>query len=130
MTQSIAADPKLYVTHFVKLTLEKRPGEAVIAAERSLALNPSFVAAYHPLCVATGALGHPERSVELAEKAMRLSPRDPLMPAFYWQKACHYSCQTAMLLPLVNGRAVHNFPQREVRDIWMCSLNGDIMTWC
>jgi adenylate cyclase len=93
VTQSIAADPNLYLIYEMKawvLILQKRPEEAIIAAERGLALNPSYVGAYFPMCVATGALGHPERSVELADKAIRLSPRDPLLPAFYWQKAYHY----------------------------------------
>jgi hypothetical protein len=35
-------------------------------------------------------LGHPEKSVELADKAIRLSPRDPLLSVLYWQKAYHY----------------------------------------
>jgi adenylate cyclase len=93
VTQSIAADPNLYLIYEMKawvLILQKRPEEAIIAAKRGLALNPSYVGAYFPMCVATGALGHPERSVELADKAIRLSPRDPLLPAFYWQKAYHY----------------------------------------
>jgi adenylate cyclase len=93
VTQAIAADPNLYMLHFVKtwvLILEKRPEEAIVAAERSLALNPSFVAAYVPLCIATAVLGRPERAVELADKAIRLSPRDPGLPSLYWQKAYNY----------------------------------------
>ena len=51
VTKAIAADPNLYLLHEIKawvLILQKRPEEAIIAAERSLALNPSFVYAYQP----------------------------------------------------------------------------------
>jgi adenylate cyclase len=93
VTQAIAVDPNLYPLHQVKawvLILRKRPEEAVVAAERSLALNPSSVFAYVPLSVATGVLGHPERAVELTDKAIRLSPRDPMLPALYNQKTVSY----------------------------------------
>ena len=71
VTQSIAADPNLYLLHHIKawvLILQKRPEEAISAAERSLAQNPSNVYAYIPLAKATAALGHPERAVEIADK--------------------------------------------------------------
>jgi adenylate cyclase len=93
VTQSIAADPNHWGVHVIKawvLLLEKRPEEAVVAAERSLALNPSGVWAYVPLSVATGVLGHPDRAVELADKAIRLSPRDINLAAVYHQKTYHY----------------------------------------
>ena len=93
MTQSIAADPNLYLLHDIKawvLILQKRPEEAIGAAERSLALNPSYVYAYSPLAAATAVLGHPERAVEIADKAIRLSPRDPVLPEFYFAKTWTY----------------------------------------
>ena len=93
VAQSIAADPNIYHFHVWKawvLILQKRPEEAVVAAERSLALNPSHVYAYVPLSVATGVLGHPQRAVELADKAIRLSPRDPALPSLYHQKTYNY----------------------------------------
>jgi TolB-like protein len=93
VTKAIAADPNLYLHHVAKawvLVLQKRPEEAIVAAERSLALNPSHVYAYVPLSVATSVLGHPERAVELADKAIRLSPRDPALPSLYHQKTYNY----------------------------------------
>jgi tetratricopeptide (TPR) repeat protein len=93
VTQAITIDPNFYVLHSIKawvLILQKRPQEAITAAERSLALNPSFVNVYIPLCHATGVVGHPERAVELADKAIRLSPRDRDLWTFYNQKTVHY----------------------------------------
>ena len=57
--------------------------EAIVEAERSLALNPSFVGAYSPLSLANSFLGRPQEAIEYADKAMRLSPRDPLLYVFY-----------------------------------------------
>ena len=60
--------------------------EAIVEAERSLALNPSFVSAYSALSLASSFLGRPQEAVEYADKAMRLSPRDPILYAFYLEK--------------------------------------------
>ena len=38
---------------------QKRFEEAIVEAERSLALNPSFVTAYIDLCIASSFLGKP-----------------------------------------------------------------------
>jgi adenylate cyclase len=93
VTQSIAADPNQYPVYALKAWLlipQKRPEEAISAAEHSLALNPSNVWAYHPLGDATALLGHPERAVEIADEAIRLSPRDPELPGFYFAKTWTY----------------------------------------
>ena len=60
--------------------------EAIVEAERSLALNPSFVSAYSALCIASSFLGRPQQAVDYADKAIRLSPRDPILYAFYLGK--------------------------------------------
>jgi len=65
---------------------QKRFEEAIVEEERSLALNPSFVNAYSGLCIASSFLGRPQKAVEYADKAMRLSPRDPLLYVFYLEK--------------------------------------------
>jgi len=93
VTQAIAVEPNLYIAHRTKawvLFSQKRPEEALVEAERSLALNPSFIDAYTLLCLANNMLGRPERALELADKAIRLSPRDPKLPILYWQKALAY----------------------------------------
>jgi hypothetical protein len=40
--------------------------------------------------MATTAVGHPDRTLELTDKAIRLSPRDPELPAIYNQKTVSY----------------------------------------
>ena len=72
-----------YFAHFAKayvLMAQGRTQEAVVEGERSLALNPSFIDAYLALCIANNFLGRPDRALELADKAIRLSPRrDPFL---------------------------------------------------
>src|SRR5207245_25420 len=80
VSRALAVDPNAYAAHLAKsyvLVVQKRAEEAIIAAERSLALNPSYVNAYDGLCVASMFLGRMEEVVDHADRAIRLSPRDP-----------------------------------------------------
>jgi adenylate cyclase len=89
VSRALAIDPNAYAAHHTKalvLLTQKRFEEAIVEAERSLALNPSFVNAYSDLCLANSFLGRPQRAVEYADKAMRLSPRDPLLYVFHLHK--------------------------------------------
>jgi adenylate cyclase len=80
VSRALAIDPNDYWAHYSKswvLMAQNRHEEAIVEAERSLALNPSFVDAYDPLCAANNFLGRPDRAIEAADMAIRLSPRDP-----------------------------------------------------
>ena len=89
VTRALAIDPNFYWAHFAKayvLMAQGRTREAVIEGERSLALNPSFIDAYLALCAANNFLGRPDRALELADNAIRLSPRDPHLRGLYHMK--------------------------------------------
>ena len=89
VSRALALDPNFYAAHFAKayvLMGQNRTQEAVIEGERSLALNPSFIDAYVALCAANNFLGRPDRALELADKAIRLSPRDPFLRVLYHMK--------------------------------------------
>src|SRR5262249_21463306 len=89
VSRALAIDPNAYAAHHAKalvLLTQKRFEEAIVEGERSLALNPSFVNAYSELCLANSFLGRPQKAVEYADKAMRLSPRDPLLYVFHLHK--------------------------------------------
>jgi len=89
VSRALTIDPNAYAAHHAKalvLLTQKRFEEAIVEAERSLALNPSFVNAYTDLCLASSYLGRPQKAVEYADKAMRLSPRDPRLYVFQLQK--------------------------------------------
>ena len=60
VTRALAIDPNYYSAHFAKayvLMAQGRTQEAVVEGERSLALNPSFIDAYHALCYENTAAG-------------------------------------------------------------------------
>src|SRR5262249_55802437 len=79
-SRALAIDPNNYSAHYSRawvLMAQNRHEEAIVAAERSLALNPSFIDAYDPLIIANNLLGRPDRAIEYADRAIRLSPRDP-----------------------------------------------------
>ena len=88
-SRALAIDPNDYGAHFAKAEIllgQEHFEEAIVEAERSLALSPSFVNAYSALSVASSFLGRPKEGVEYADKAIRLSPRDPDLYAFYLDK--------------------------------------------
>ena len=54
-------------SHFAKAEIllgQQRFEEAIVEAERSLALNPSFVSAYSALSVASSFLGRPQEALD------------------------------------------------------------------
>jgi tetratricopeptide (TPR) repeat protein len=65
---------------------QNRAEEASAEAARSLALNPSLIGAYIALAEASNFAGRPDRALEFADTAIRLSPRDPGLPEFYHDK--------------------------------------------
>ena len=88
-SRGLAIDPNDYWAHFSKagvLMAQNRHEEAIVQAERSLALNPSFMEAYEVLCLANNFLGRPDRTMEYADTAIRLSPRDPYIFSNYHAK--------------------------------------------
>ena len=89
VSRALAIDANVYGAHFAKAEImltQEHFDEAIVEAERSLALNPSFVSAYSALCIASSFLGRPQQAVDYADKAIRLSPRDPILYAFYLGK--------------------------------------------
>jgi TolB-like protein len=92
-SRAIAAASNHYWAHYSKaavLLAQRRTEAAFVQAERSLALNPSFTPSYGILCSANRFLGRPERAIECADTAIRLSPRDPFLFLYYLQKAHAY----------------------------------------
>src|SRR5262249_53177980 len=88
-SRALALDPGSYHAHHAKarvLVAQKRADEVLIAAERALRLNPSFIPTYLDFCQAYLMLGLADKTIEHAEKAMRLSPPDPYLYVFYAQE--------------------------------------------
>jgi adenylate cyclase len=67
VSRALAIDPNDYGAHYAKAEIllgQEHFEEAIVEAERSLALNPSFVSAYSALCIAGSFLGRPQQAVE------------------------------------------------------------------
>ena len=85
-SRALAADPNVAGGHAAKawvLMAQGRHEEAIVEAERCLALNPSAIEGYMVISTANNFLARPDRSLEMTEKATRLSPRDPFSWGFY-----------------------------------------------
>ena len=93
VSQALALDPEYANAHLCKaniLMVEGRYDEAVAEDERTLALDPSLVDAYEGLGLGLLFLGQYEKSLELFDKAIRLSPHDPILHYWYTDKASAY----------------------------------------
>jgi len=88
-SRALSLDPDSYHAHHARarvLVAQKRSDEALIEAEHSLRLNPSFMPTYLDLCQANLMLGRGEKTIEHADKAIRLSPPDPYLYVFFAQQ--------------------------------------------
>jgi len=85
-TRALGVDPKYHAAHGAKawvLMAEGRHEEAIVEGERCLALNPSAIECYLVLGSVNNFLIRPDRTLELIDKAIRLSPRDPTLWGLY-----------------------------------------------
>jgi adenylate cyclase len=86
ISRALAVDSNNYLAHHARswflVLAPQRPEEAIVEAERTLALNPSFVPAYIPLWIANWTAGRTEKADEYADAALRLSPHDPQAYAY------------------------------------------------
>jgi adenylate cyclase len=88
-SRALVVDRNFYWAHLARATVliaQKRSEEAIVELEQTLAINPGFTAGYGYLCEANNFLGRPEKCVEYADKAIRLSPRDPVLGWLYGEK--------------------------------------------
>jgi adenylate cyclase len=89
ISRAFALDAGSDIAHQAKswfLIGQNRHQQALTEAERALALNPSFIDAYLARCAGNNYLARPDRALELADEAIRLSPRDPFLTIFYHDK--------------------------------------------
>jgi TolB-like protein/class 3 adenylate cyclase len=89
VSRALALDADSDIAHIVKswvLICQNRHEQAISEAECALALNPSYIETYSCRCAANNFLGRPDRALELADEAIRLSPRDPFLNLFHHYK--------------------------------------------
>jgi len=89
ISRALALDAESDIGHNVKgavLMGYNRHEQAISEAELAFALNPSSIESYNTRSSAYNFLARPDRALELADEAIRLSPRDPFLPLFYHNK--------------------------------------------
>ena len=89
ISRALALDADSDIAHFAKSWVNmgrNRHEQAIGEAERALALGADYVRVNFVRCNANGCLGRPDRTLEFADEAIRLSPRDPALRIFYFLK--------------------------------------------
>jgi TolB-like protein/DNA-binding winged helix-turn-helix (wHTH) protein/Tfp pilus assembly protein PilF len=89
-SKALTVDPNNAWAHHYKaiiLSSQGRTDEAIAEEELSISMDPSVVEANLTLGNLVRRLGQFERSLELIDKALRLSPRDPSVSYWYTGKA-------------------------------------------
>ena len=84
----LAASPRDPVAHFVRgqvLRAQSRYEAAIPEYERAVALNRNWVNAVAALGLCKFHVGAIEQAIPAQEQAIRLSPRDPRLPNWYWR---------------------------------------------
>ena len=125
-SQAVEIDPRSCHAHHAKarvLVAQKRAAEAIVEAQRSLQLNPSFVPAYLNPCQVNLYLGRPGESIIWSEAAVRLSPFDPYVSIFHAHQAyawfmLHEDERAADCL----RRALAHNPEFPTATAWLASL--------
>lgn len=125
-------DPSHPLSHTVyggALTLRGRYEEARRALEYEIATNPSHPVAYYWLGLAQLMLGQPRAAIDLYERALAISPRDPRLSRFHRYLALAYLHDGQLAKSLPHARAATQAPQVD-RGAWamlasVCALQGD-----
>lgn len=84
---ALAIDPDLAQAHLANGLVRRAKGEhqaALAAFARAVELDPNFARAYAEKGNELTLVGRPSEAPPLAEKAIKLSPRDSFLGAFYW----------------------------------------------
>jgi adenylate cyclase len=93
LSKALAIDPDYAPAHLFKsyiLRAQSHPEEAIAEAERALDLNPTLVNAYESIADVYLQREQFEKSLQFFDKAIRLSPHDPLLLYWYQGKAISY----------------------------------------
>ncbi len=84
----LAASPRHPLAHFTRaqvLRAQRRHDDAIPEYETAIALNHNWVSAIAALGLCRFFAGSIEEAIPAQERAIRLSPRDPRLPNWYWR---------------------------------------------
>jgi adenylate cyclase len=88
ISRALEIDSNNYFAHYARSSYlaPQSPDEAIVEAERTLALNPSFLPAYISLWIANWTAGRTEKADQYLDTALRLGPHDSLAVVFFGEK--------------------------------------------
>ena len=84
---AVAIDPHLALAHYADGFIHRAKGEhqeALVSFNRAIEINPNYARAYAQKGNELINIGRPADAPPLAERAIKLSPRDPSIGIFYW----------------------------------------------
>jgi tetratricopeptide (TPR) repeat protein len=86
LDRAIALAPDNLAAYYLKsgYLIQSHPNEAVAVADAGLAINPNYALLYGARSIAELVLGRFEQAKSDAQRAMRLSPRDPRMGLWHF----------------------------------------------
>jgi adenylate cyclase len=122
---AVAASPRSPLAHFAKgmtLRAQGRDAEAIPEYEAVIAFNPNWVPAITALSWCKFMTGSLEEGIPMQERAMRLSPRDPAIDAWYWRIGMVHLLQSRTdeaILWLEKARSAN--PARPSPHAWLAS---------
>jgi tetratricopeptide (TPR) repeat protein len=123
--QALAASPRSPLAHFAKgmvLRAQGRDEEAIPEYEAVIAFNPNWVYAITSLGWAKFMTGSIHETIPLQEQAIRLSPSDPAIDAWYWRIGMVHLLQSRTdeaILWLERARSAN--PGRPSTHTWLAS---------
>ena len=97
--QVLAASPRHTLAHFAKaqvLRAQRRYEAAIPEYEIAIAANRNWVVAIAALGICKFLAGRIEEAIPAQEQAIRLSPRDPRLPNWYWRIGMVHLLQSRM----------------------------------
>ena len=131
--QALAASPTHAVAHFAKgrvLRAQHRYEAAIPEYEAAIGRNRNWVVAIAALGMCKFFAGAIEDAIQVQELAIRLSPRDPRVPNWYWRIGMAHLLQSRIdqaILWLEKARAAN--PRLAGPHAWLASayaLHGDL----
>ena len=123
--QALAAAPRNPLAHFAKgmvLRAQGRDAEAIPEYEAVITFNPNWVYAITSLSWCKFMTGSLEEGTAMQERALRLSPRDPAIDAWYWRIGMVHLLQSRTdeaILWLEKARSAN--PARPSPHAWLAS---------
>jgi TolB-like protein/Tfp pilus assembly protein PilF len=126
--QVLQISPRHALAHFAKaqiLRAQRRYGEAIPEYETAIGLNRNWVVAIAALGVCRFLAGEIEGAIAAQELAIRLSPRDPRLPNWYWRIGMVHLLQSrteSAILWLERARSAN--PHLPGPRAWLASAYG------